>query len=142
MAASEAAFVALKVAGAVVLVWLGVQALRRAGAAVPDFARQKRARSRSWYRQGLVTSLANPELAVFFIALFPQFVPAGAPVLLPTLTMALIIALMDLAWFTLLAVVVSRAQSTIVDRGWARRLEALGGGVLMALGVRLALTRP
>src|SRR3954467_13985160 len=63
VAASEVAFVVLKLAGAAVLIWLGVQSLRRAGRAV-TFERRGRP-----FRDGLVTSLANPKLAVFFIAL-------------------------------------------------------------------------
>ena len=73
------------------------------------------------------------------LQLFPQFIPDGDPVLVPTVTMATIIVLMDLVYFTFLAVVVSRARRAIVERGWARKMEAASGSVLMALGVRLAL---
>jgi threonine/homoserine/homoserine lactone efflux protein len=45
---------------------------------------------------------------------------------------------MDVVWFTVLAVVVSRAQRALLEHGWARRMEAASGSVLMALGVRLA----
>ena len=94
--------------------------------------------ARSHYRQGLITSFANPKLAVFFVALFPQFIPEGDPVLAPTAMMATIIVLMDLVCFTVLAVLVSRLRRAIVERGWARRMEAASGSVLIALGVRLA----
>src|SRR4051794_4627069 len=67
VAASEVAFVTLKVSGACVLVYLGVQSIRRAGREAPA---ERRGRP---FRDGLMTSLANPKLAVFFIALFPQF---------------------------------------------------------------------
>src|SRR3954453_10257748 len=62
VAASEAAFTTLRVVGAVVLVYLGVQALR-GGTAVD---KGKPAIARSSYAAGLVTSGANPKLAVFF----------------------------------------------------------------------------
>jgi threonine/homoserine/homoserine lactone efflux protein len=138
VAASEAAFVVLKVAGAIVLVGIGIQALLRARRGDAFDLAPLRA-SRSHYRQGLLTSFANPKLAVFFVALFPQFIPEGDPVLAPTATMATIIVAMDIVYFTLLAVLVSRARRAIVERGWARRMEAVSGSVLMALGVRLAL---
>jgi len=140
VAASEAAFVVLKVGGAAVLVWFGVQSLRHARRERPDLPRQEPGRSghRDWYRQGLLTSFANPKLAVFFVALFPQFVPDGQAVLGPTVLMAAIIVTMDLVWFTILAVVVTRARRAMSGRGWARRLEAVSGSVLVALGVRLA----
>ena len=140
VAASEAAFAVLKVVGAVVLVAIGIQSLRRSRGDADALEAAAPARdARSHYRQGLLTSFANPKLAVFFVALFPQFVPDGDPVLPATFTMAVIIVVMDLVWFTALALLVSRARRSFAERGWARRMDAIGGGVLMALGVRLAL---
>ena len=133
VAASEAAFAALKVVGAVLLVYLGVQALRGSGS-----ARAPRP-ARTAYKQGLLTSGANPKLAVFFIALLPQFVPAGAPVLPWTLAMALILICVDVVYFTLLAWAVSRAKRAVVGSHLARRIEQLTGAVMIALGVRVAL---
>jgi threonine/homoserine/homoserine lactone efflux protein len=135
VAASEAAFTGLKIFGAVVLLWLGFQALRGSGrdpSAVPKPAR-------SAYSQGLLTSAANPKLAVFFIALFPQFVPDGAPVLPYTLAMALIVICVDIAYFTLLAWAVARAKRAVVGSRLARRVEQLTGAVMIGLGVRVAL---
>jgi threonine/homoserine/homoserine lactone efflux protein len=132
VAASEVAFMALKLAGAVVLVWLGVQSLRRAG----DEALERPARGRAHaFRDGLVTSLANPKLAVFFVALLPQFVGGGPGVLPTTLLMAALIVAFDFAWYTSLAVVVSRAKRSIMRSRW---LERTTGAVLIALGARVA----
>lgn len=136
--ASEAAFAVLKVTGAVVLISLGVQAWQRARTGLPSAAAPVRP-SRSHYRQGLLTSFANPKLAVFFLALFPQFVPDGQAVLPATLTMAAIIVVLDLVWFTILAVLVTRSRRAFAERGWARRMDALSGTVLVALGLRLAV---
>jgi threonine/homoserine/homoserine lactone efflux protein len=133
VAASEAAFAALKIVGAVVLLWLGFQALRGVGSG--DTPRRP---ARSAYLQGLVTSGANPKLAVFFIALLPQFVPADAPVLPWTLAMAAILIAVDLVYFSLLAWVVSRARRVIVGSRLARRVEQLTGAVMIGLGVRVA----
>jgi threonine/homoserine/homoserine lactone efflux protein len=131
VAASGAAFTALRISGAVVLVYLGAQTLRKT--AVDD--REPAAR-RSSYVAGLVTSGANPKLAVFFIALLPQFVPNGAPVLPWTLAMALILICVDLVYFTALAWAVTRAKRAIVG---SRRIERLTGAVMVGLGVRVAL---
>jgi threonine/homoserine/homoserine lactone efflux protein len=131
VAASEAAFVALKVVGAVVLVYLGVQAIRKTAAddREPGLGRSSSA-------AGLVTSGANPKLAVFFIALLPQFVPTGAPVLPWTLAMAAILICVDLVYFTALAWAVTRAKRALVG---SRRIERLTGAVMIALGLRVAL---
>jgi threonine/homoserine/homoserine lactone efflux protein len=133
VAASEAAFATLKVVGAVVLVWLGVQALRGSGRArAPKPARTA-------YMQGLLTSGANPKLAVFFIALLPQFVPDGAPVLPWTLAMALILICVDVVYFSVLAWLVSRAKRAVVGSKLARRVEQVTGAVMIGLGLRVAL---
>jgi threonine/homoserine/homoserine lactone efflux protein len=132
VAASEAAFVVLKVAGAITLIVLGVQSFRRGEPA-------EEATNGSGYRAGLITGLANPKLAVFFIALFPQFVPKGDPVLPMTLAMALIVIACDLVYFSLLAVLVTRAKHAFVRGPWAKRMERISGSVLVALGLRLAV---
>src|SRR4029453_4603178 len=70
VAASETAFVGLKIAGVVVLVWFGVQALRGMKSAATG-AGERRDHA---FASGLLTALANPKLAVFFVALLPQFI--------------------------------------------------------------------
>ena len=135
VAASEAAFAALKICGALVLLWLGVSALRGGKGEPGADARP----ARSAYGQGLLTSAANPKLAVFFIALFPQFVPDGAPVLPYTLAMALIVICVDIVYFSLLAWAVARAKRAVVGSRLARRVEQATGAVMIALGVRVAL---
>jgi threonine/homoserine/homoserine lactone efflux protein len=136
VAASETAFLVLRGVGAIVLVWLGVQALRGRKAAGEGGGGRI---ARGHFAQGLMTSGANPKLAVFFIALLPQFVPAGGPVLPWTLAMAAMLIAVDLVYFTLLAWAVARAKRAVVGSRLARRVEQLTGGVMIALGLRVAL---
>lgn len=137
VAASAEAFTAVKLVGAVVLVVLGLQSLRgyREHGARPAPARG------APLRDGLVTSLANPKLAVFFVALFPQFVPAGAPVLPSALLMVTMIVGFDLVWYSALAYLVARARRAFVEGPWLARAQRLTGAVLVGLGVRLAFER-
>ena len=137
VAASAEAFTAIKLVGAVVLLILGLQSLRgkraeRTVAAPPGGAP---------LRDGLLTSIANPKLAVFFAALFPQFVPDGTSVLGSALLMAALIVAFDLVWYSTLAYLVARARQAFVDGRWLARVERLTGAVLVGLGVRLALER-
>jgi threonine/homoserine/homoserine lactone efflux protein len=144
VATSAAVFTAVKLAGAAVLVVLGLRSLLRPGdtAAAGDAVSGGRASADARaLRDGLVTSLSNPKLAVFYIALFPQFVPAGAPVLPSALLMAATIVAFDCVWYSALAYAVARARRAFVAGRWARRVERLTGAVLVALGVRLALER-
>jgi threonine/homoserine/homoserine lactone efflux protein len=135
VAASEAAFLALKIAGAIVLVWLGIRTLR----GTRDAHEPRMLSGRSEFRDGLVTAFANPKLAVFFVALFPQFIPAHAAVLPRALVMAALIVACDLVWFTLLAWLVVRAKHAIAGSRLARRVEQATGAVMLALAGRLAL---
>jgi threonine/homoserine/homoserine lactone efflux protein len=130
VAASATAYTALKLMGAVVLVWLGVQALRRTAAAAPAV------RAAHPFRRGVITALANPKVGVFYVALLPQFVPHGSPLLATTLLLAAAQIALSCAWYLLLATAVSRARAAFV-RG-ARRLEAIGGAAMIGFGIKLA----
>ena len=135
VAASAALFDAVKLAGAAVLLVLGVRSLVARRAADVTVSGQ------SAFREGLLTSLANPKLAAFFVALFPQFIPRGAPVLPSALAMAAVIVAVDLVWYSTLALLVARARRAFTEGGWGRRVERLTGAVLIGLGIRLALER-
>ncbi len=135
VAASEVAFIVLKVTGACVLVWLGVQSLRHAGRPVDAGP----ARVEHPFRDGLVTSFANPKLAIFFVALFPQFVGDRGSVLPTTLLMVALVVAFDFVWYTTLAVLVSRARAAYSGSRLSRRIERLTGAVLIGLGARVAL---
>lgn len=143
LVASEPAFLALRLAGAAYLVYLGgrslLAAIRRSGhgsvahgGVAPAIAFR-----RAW-RQGLLSSLGNPKLAVFFSSLLPQFVSVG-PAALPTmLALGATFVAMTIAWLTLYAVVVDRAGD-VLRRGPVRRLvDAVMGALLVAFGIRLA----
>ncbi len=132
--ASAAAFAVLKIVSGVVLVALGVQAIRNA-------RRQNEAdagprRERSAFRAGLVTALANPKVALFYVALLPQFVPAGASVLLTTLLLAGVQIALSCAWYFLLASVVAYARALVLRS--RRVLEYVSGGAMIAFGLKIA----
>jgi len=144
VATSAAVFDAVKLAGAAVLIVIGLRSLLGRHGADPRLAGASRAATvsgRAALREGLITSLANPKLAVFFVALFPQFIPRGAPVLPCALAMAAVIVAVDLVWYSTLALLIARARRAFVDGGWGGRIERLTGAVLIGLGVRLALER-
>jgi threonine/homoserine/homoserine lactone efflux protein len=135
LAASEPAFLAVKIAGSAYLVWLGLQAIL---AAVRGHERPTvRAARSSSFRQGLLSNLGNPKMAAFFPSLLPQF--AGS--FLPLLALGLTFCALTLAWLSLYAVVVARAGDFLSRSAVRRAVEALTGAVLVALGLRLATER-
>jgi threonine/homoserine/homoserine lactone efflux protein len=131
--ASQVAYDVLRFGGAALLIVLGVRSLLRRDS---DDAPTPLPRLTGW-RIGVVTSAANPKLAVFFVALFPQFLSPGTSVLVPALLMGVVIVLYDIAWFSLLAWSVDRAGRALRPR-IRRLMERTTGAVLIGLGVRVA----
>jgi threonine/homoserine/homoserine lactone efflux protein len=136
-------YVALKVVGALYLVWLGIGMIRGGGApAQPGLVAPKPARRA--FAESVVVELLNPKVAIFFIAFLPQFVdPAAAfPVWLQFLILGTIVNLA----FSSADVVTVLAASTVMRRlrtdGLSHKLVRYGGGsILVGLGARLALDR-
>jgi RhtB (resistance to homoserine/threonine) family protein len=143
---SAVAFTVLKLIGAVYLVWLGLQALRAARRhAAPEAlhaARQSpRVGALLGYRQGLLSNLANPKIAVFFTGLLPQFVSPGKPILEPFLLLGGLFVLMTVVWLSGYALVAARASAVLGRPRVRAALDRVTGVVLVGLGVRLALER-
>jgi len=142
VATSAAAFTAVKLLGAVVLVFLGARSMRGRHSDQRRATGLSQARlisDKAAVREGLLTSLVNPKLAVFFVALFPQFLPRGAAVVPSAIAMAGLIVAFDLLWYSTLAVLVARAKGAFIEGPWGRRIERITGAVLIGLGIRLAL---
>jgi RhtB (resistance to homoserine/threonine) family protein len=135
--ASAEAYTTVKLAGAAYLIWLGIQAIRHAGAEAPTDA----ARGGSAFRQGLLCNLLNPKAGVFFTALLPQFVSPQDPALAVSLLMTAIAAAASLVWLSVYATLVPRAGDVLRRPPVRRALDRVTGTVLIGLGVRLALSR-
>jgi threonine/homoserine/homoserine lactone efflux protein len=145
---SQVAYDTLRIGGAAILIALGLRSLlrrrrspepgsREPGSREADEQVPQPARAAIGLRTGLVTSLCNPKLAVFFVALFPQFLDPHAAVLPAALAMAATIVAFDILWYSTLAYLVGRARMLLKPRVQAV-LERFTGAVLIGLGVRLA----
>jgi threonine/homoserine/homoserine lactone efflux protein len=134
--ASQVAFDTLRIVGAAVLIVIGLRSLlhRRRD---DESAREEPPRRSAGWRSGLVTSVSNPKLAVFFVALFPQFLTRGSPVLPYALGMAAVIVALDVLWFSTLAFALDRARTLLKPRV-QHGMERFTGAVMIGLGLRLA----
>jgi threonine/homoserine/homoserine lactone efflux protein len=144
--ASEPAFVTLKVVGSAYLVYLGarslVDALRRTGGGRTRHGNGHAGQdSRVALRQGLISNLGNPKIAVFFTSFLPQFVPAHHPPFFALLTLGLLFCVLTLAWLTGYSILVAQAGDLLRRSKVRRALDGLTGVVLIGLGFRLALER-
>ncbi|MFF2811279.1 LysE family translocator [Streptomyces sp. NPDC058000] len=145
LAASRAAYDALRVAGAVYLVWLGVQALcsarrrRGADAAAADAPADGGAPAvpgSPWraFRSGLLTNVLNPKVGVVYLSLLPQFIPHGAPVVATTMLLVTVHAVLGVLWLGGVTLAVHRARAVLQRPRVRWRLDQATGGVLVALG--------
>jgi threonine/homoserine/homoserine lactone efflux protein len=139
LVASEPAFVALKLVGAAYLVYLGAQSLLaalRGRSRTPAGARS--AAPSVAFRQGVLSNLGNPKMAVFFSSLLPQF---GGTSFASLLALGLLFCTLTLVWLAAYAVVVARAGDALRRPRIRRALDAATGVALTAFGIRLATER-
>lgn len=139
-----AALTVLRIGGAAYLAWLGIQSLRQARAAVSLADRTTPAPTgnqagRGAFRTGLVADLLNPKMGAFYLAIIPQFIPAGGDVFAwAMLLMAIefIIAIACLTGYALLASTCRRHLERGSVTVWLQRVL---GVVLIGFGIRVAL---
>jgi threonine/homoserine/homoserine lactone efflux protein len=145
--ASEPAFAAVKLLGAAYLVVLGAQALRAAfrGGSVqerePGRGLSRTRTPLAALRQGVISNLGNPKMAVFFTSLLPQFTRQGAAGFGALLFLGILFCSLTLVWLTAYAIAVATAGDMFGRSGIRRGLEAMTGAVLIGLGIRVALAR-
>ncbi|WP_406158968.1 LysE family translocator [Streptomyces sp. NBC_01005] len=143
--ASHLAYLTLRWAGAAYLVWMGVRMLRDTfrglpaeGADDPALLAGTDSFAGGW-RQGVLTNLLNPKMGAFYVAVLPQFIPAGTSHFTMGLLLTSVHIVMGLAWSTVL-IGFARVLHGRLRKPQARRvLDRITGTVVAAFGVRLAL---
>ena len=144
LASSAVAFSVVKYAGAAYLVYLGLRmVLSREALALPEEEGGRSAGTREVFLQGVASNVLNPKVALFFLAFLPQFASAdtgGSH--LQFLFLGLLFVALSLVVTTLLALFCGAVGGWLRDKpgGVADVVGKAAGGVLVALGVRLALS--
>jgi threonine/homoserine/homoserine lactone efflux protein len=141
LAASATAFSVVKLAGAVYLLYIGVQALRaaRRGDSLASVGGERGAVSPLVaFRRGLASDLLNVKVGLFWTALVPQFVGTDSSALLPVAMVAAMAAIV-FAWLSVYAHLAARLSRALRRRRSSQAINGTVGTVLVALGGRLAL---
>jgi threonine/homoserine/homoserine lactone efflux protein len=144
LVASEPMFLGVKLAGAAYLVVLGGQALWGAlhpGGATPvaiDGGARRRLAPFLAFRQGVISDLGNPKMAVFFTSLLPQFAPESGATLAALAMLGLVFSTLTFSWLAFYAVAIAAAGDMLRRPRIRRTIEGVTGAVLVALGLRLA----
>ena len=138
------AYAALKFAGAVYLVWLGIGIIRSKGAEASELPALKRKSTARAFGESMTVEILNPKVALFFIAFLPQFVDPSAA--LPIWAQFLILGTIVNFSFTSADIVAVFSTSYILERLKSSQaaqqvMRWFGGTILMGLGAHLALSR-
>ncbi|WP_226660952.1 LysE family translocator [Microbulbifer aggregans] len=135
---TPALFMGLQWAGALLLIYIGWQALSASAPASLSAPPPQPAPVLNSIAQGFSIALFNPKVALFFGALFSQFVRPDQ-LLSTKIAMAGLAAGIDTAWYLLVTLAVTSGRKRGIDLGhWGQRLQKLFGVILLALAARLA----
>ena len=136
----------VRVAGAAYMIWLGSKMLwsavrDRVGIDVPEsiLAAVPATAWGSW-RRGLLTNLLNPKIGAFYVAVLPQFIPAGTSHLAVGLFLALVHDVEGMLWFTAIIFGAQSARRLLARRAAKRAIDGVTGTVLVGFGLRLGLS--
>ena len=136
--ASEDAYLALRIVGAIYLIWLGISSLRSRGQPTPEQP-ARRGLVGQGFSAGLATDLLNPKVGVFFVTFLPGFVPAGYPIGWVSLGLGGVYLLLTAVYFAVLIGAASQLARWLATTSIRRRIDRATGLVLVAFGLRLAL---
>lgn len=142
---SAQAFFVLKMLGAGYLCWIGLRALRDAwkGGHVARIAPARRRRSLARAAvEGFLTNALNPKVSMFYLAAFPQFIPAGEGAVAGAFGLVLVHALINALWFSAMILVFARLTAAAGRPRFHRWLKGTTGVVFLAFGAQLAALRP
>jgi threonine/homoserine/homoserine lactone efflux protein len=144
LATSARAFLAVKLAGAAYLLYLGVKMLLERPAAAAG-VETPLAHESPWaiYRAGFLTNVLNPKVALFFLAFLPQFVAHDAASrIVPFLFLGSVFVVNGTLWCLVLVLGASALSGRLRrNPSGARRMRQATGAVFVGLGARLALSK-
>lgn len=138
-------FSILKYAGAVYLIYLGCKSIiyimKKQPQAVEDSVQEIKYAKESNFRQGFLTNLLNPKVAVFFLTFLPQFAGKGDNAFFEFLVLGLTYTLLTMVWFFFYIYLIHFVSDFMKKPSTMKAVEGLTGGVLILFGLKLALER-
>lgn len=135
------AYLAVKIAGAAYLIYLGCMMMRSAYCG-PGEMKSKLVTKHGWqaFRMGLLTDLSNPKTAVFYTSLFAVVVPQSAP-LWQQISIVFTVGIIALSWYGTVALVMGTDRVSSLYKRMERTITGLTGGLLTLLGLKLIADR-
>ncbi len=136
---SPLVFETISLAGALYLAYLGINALRSKGGVAAKLESGEQVSVLQSAKEGILISILNPKIAIFFIALFSQFVAVGHGVGSKSI-IVLTPFVVDGLWYTLITFLLSSPLFIDRMRAKAQLIDRLSGVVLILLALRVVFT--
>ncbi|MDB5686867.1 MAG: LysE family translocator [Rhizorhabdus sp.] len=143
LAAMPWLFQAIKIAGALYLITIGIKAFRDDGEAASDGATVPAGRlpARILFRDGFLMSISNPKALIFAAAFFPQFIDPAAPKAPQFAILLATFAVIECAWYCTYALCGRSVARHLRKASWRRTLNRVTGGLFVAFGGSLLAWR-
>lgn len=139
--ASEALYVAVKLAGAGYLIYLGFGLLFKPRNRIAEREEKVSLQAGVAFRQGFITNILNPKIGIFYVSFIPQFIPADANVAIYSFLLAAVHAALSMLWFVTLILTAGKLRKWISSPRIISRLDRLTGGIFIGFGLKLAFAR-
>ncbi len=139
-------FSVFKYVGAVYLIYLGVKALlslknKKNETASGEMNVDSRFNNTSCFKQGFLTDILNPKVAVFFLTFLPQFVHSGSNTFIPFLIMGITYTVLTSIWFLLYVSLINQISGFMKKPKAQSIIEGITGTILIGFGIKLALEK-
>lgn len=139
-------FSVFKYVGAIYLIYLGVKTLwslrrKEEEAATVDVNAKSQFANTSCFKQGFLTNILNPKVAVFFLTFLPQFVDAEHNTFIPFLLMGITYTVLTAIWFFLYVLLINQVSAFMKKPTSQKIIEGITGTVLVGFGIKLALEK-
>lgn len=138
---SAQAFMVVKVVGSVYLAWIGIKSLigafRPVEAPATTSSRSSNKSLKKSFIEGLLTNALNPKVSMFYLAAFPQFIPAGEHAVAYALGLVTLHCVMNMMWFSSIIVLLHRLTKLAKSRLFTRLLKGVTGVVFIGFGAKL-----
>ncbi|MCC3356286.1 LysE family translocator [Bacillus sp. REN16] len=138
-------FSIFKYVGTIYLIYLGIKTLaalrKKEVAASVEVNTASQFENKSCFKQGFLTNLLNPKVAVFFLTFLPQFVDAGSNTFLPFLIMGFTYTVLTAIWFFLYVYLLNQISTFMKKPKAQNMIEGITGAILIGFGIKLALEK-
>ncbi|MEM5631549.1 LysE family translocator [Bacillus toyonensis] len=138
-------FSIFKYVGALYLIYIGIKALlavkNKEGVNTNDVSINNDKEHTSCFRQGFLTNLLNPKIAVFFLTFLPQFLNPSHNTFIQLLVMGLTYLVLTIIWFAFYIFLIDKISAFMKKPKTQRYIQGLTGIVLIGFGIKLALEK-